>query len=312
MVGAAAEIITTRQMLYFSEQEKGKAPREKEEINETVWRGIQGLITTGVLNGSFGAKYPLTCPDGTAVVDTDVETFKKVMAADIPELPEYSKYEPQYPWENWTTDDLTTTNILEIVQFCWKSIGKPIQKEYHDYFRHYHLEFEEEEGRDAFRESVETIFRRNGIAYELTDEGRIKRLVPLVFSEALVDTYFNTGDRELDRLLSRAKKKFIDPDPDTRREALEPLWDAWERLKTIDDQDNKRLGITEILNATAGSESSKFRGALDEEATTLTEIGNSLRIRHSETNQEQLAKSEHVDYLFYRLYSLIHLILRLR
>ena len=67
-----------------------------------------------------------------------------------------------------------------------------------------------------------------------------------------------------------------------------------------------------MLDATSGSESPKFREALEEEARALTDIGNDLTIRHSETDREQLAKSEHVDYLFYRLYSLIHLILRLR
>ena len=298
-------------MLYFSEQEKGEMPREKEEINETVWRRIQGLITTGVMNGSFGAKYPLTCPDGTAVVDTDVETFKKAMAAEIPGLPEYSEY-PQYSWENWTTGDLSTSDILDIVQFCWQSIGKPTQKEYHEYFKHYHLEFDEEEGRDEFRESIERAFRRNGIAYELTDEGRIKRLVPPVLSEALMDTYFKTGDLELDRLLRAAQEKFIDPDPDTRREALEKLWDAWERLKTLYGHGDKKSRTKAMLDATSGSESPKFREALEEEARALTDIGNDLTIRHSETDREQLAKSEHVDYLFYRLYSLIHLILRLR
>ena len=231
------------------------------------------------------------------------------MRAEIPGLPTYPDY-PHY-CENWTTADLSTLNILDMVQFCWRSIGKPIKKEYHEYFNHDHLEFDEEQGRDEFRESIETIFRCNGIAYELTDEGRIKRLVPPVFSEALVDAHFNTGDRELDHLLRTAQKKFFGSNPDTRREALEALWDAWERLKTL-DQDDKKVGIKAILDATAGSESSKFREALEEEALALTKIGNRLRIRHSETDQEKLAQSEHADYLFYRLYSLIHLILRLR
>ena len=298
-------------MSYFSERENGEAPREKEEINETVWRRIQGLITTGVQNGSFGAKYPRTCPDGTAAVDTDIETFKKAMAAEIPALPEYSEI-PDYSWENWTTDDLSTLNILDIVEFCWQSIGKPSQEEYHDYFKHRHLTFDETQGRHEFRQDIETAFRRNGIAYELTDEGHIKRLVPPVFSEALVDTHFKTGDPDLDRLLKTAKEKFLDPDPDIRREALELLWDAWERLKTLDGQGDKKSRAEAMLDATAGLESPKFREGLEKEARALTDIGNNLRIRHSETDQEKLAQSEHADYLFYRLYSLIHLILRLR
>ena len=300
---------TKSKMLYFSERENGEAPREKEEINETVWRGIQALISTGWQNGAFGAKYPLACRNGTAVVGMDVRAFIDSMRAEIPGLPTYPDY-PHY-CENWTTADLSTLNILDIVEFCWKSIGKPIQTEYHDRLEHQHLKFDQIQGQEEFRKDIETIFRRNGIAYELTDEGRIERLVSPVFRDALTDTGPDTGESEFDRLLTTAKEKFIDPDPDTRREALESLWDAWERLKTI-DQDDKKSGIKAILDATARSESSKFRGALKEEATTLTEIGNSLRIRHSETDQEKLAQSEHADYLFYRLYSLIHLILRLR
>ena len=148
-----------------------------------------------------------------------------------------------------------------MVEFCWKSISKPIKEKYHERLNHHHLTFDEEKGRHEFRESIKTIFRRNGIAYELTDEGRIKRLIPPVFSDALVGAHFDTGDSELDRLLRTAQKKFFGSNPDTRREALEALWDAWERLKTL-DQGDKKSGVTAILDATAGSESPKFREAL--------------------------------------------------
>ncbi len=244
-------------------------------------------------------------------METDVQAFRKAMHAEIPELPEYQEY-PQYSWEDWKTDDLSPLNILDIVEFCWKSIGKPIQTEYHDRLEHQHLKFDQIQGQEEFRKGIETIFRRNGIAYELTEKGRIERLVPPIFCEALVDAHFNTGDQQLDNLLKTAQEKFIDPDPDTRREALEPLWDAWERLKTLDGHGDKQSRTKAMLDATAGSKSPRFREALEGEARALTDIGNVLTIRHSETNQERLEKGEHVDYLFYRLYSLIHLILRLK
>ncbi len=322
-------------MLYFSEREKGEAPREKEEISENAWRGIRTLIITGIKDGSFGARYPKTCRDGTAVIGTDAQAFSNAIQAEIPGLPEY-------PWKNQKPDDLSTLNILDMIKFCWKSIGKPVQKEYHDlthqyklsrlsrqesmsnvgiipppkryedFGAHHHLEFNVRDGRQEFRGEIETIFRRNGIAYELTDEGRIKQLVPPVFFEALVGAHFNTGDHDLNHLLRTAQEKFINPDPDTRQEALEPLWDAWERLKTLDGHGDKKTRVKTMLDATAGSKSPRFRQALEDDSRALTDIGNKLRIRHSETNQEQLAKSEHGDYLFYRLYSLIHLIIRLR
>ena len=73
--------------------------------------------------------------------------------------------------------------ILYLIKFCWKSIGKPRSIGHHSYFKHDHLAFDEEAGRKEFREEIETIFRRNGIAYVLTEEGRIERLASHVFQE---------------------------------------------------------------------------------------------------------------------------------
>ena len=42
----------------------------------------------------------------------------------------------------------------------------------------------------------------------------------------------------------------------------------------------------------------------------LTKIGNTFRIRHSETSQEDLRSPEQVDYLFGRLFAFIRLILK--
>ena len=79
--------------------------------------------------------------------------------------------------------------------------------------------------------------------------------------------------------------------------------------KTLGGEADKRAQAKAMLNATAGEQSPKFRDALEREVIELTNIGNTLRIRHSETTQEKLESSEYVDYLFYRLLSLIRLIL---
>lgn len=53
-----------------------------------------------------------------------------------------------------------------------------------------------------------------------------------------------------------------------------------------------------------------FRETLEDEARELTRIGNDFTIRHSETDKVPLELSEHVDYLFHRLFALIRLLLR--
>ena len=60
----------------------------------------------------------------------------------------------------------------------------------------------------------------------------------------------------------------------------------------------------------AGPNSPQFKKILEFEARELTNIGNNCQIRHSETNQERLSSSEHVDYLGYRMFTIINLLVR--
>jgi hypothetical protein len=52
-----------------------------------------------------------------------------------------------------------------------------------------------------------------------------------VLAEELRRVLFQTGDPELDAMLEAARTKFLSPDPNVRRESLEKLWDAWERVR---------------------------------------------------------------------------------
>jgi hypothetical protein len=79
-------------------------------------------------------------------------------------------------------------------------------------------------------------------------------------------------------------------------------------LKTIEPGKGKKISVEALLNKAASE--LNFRERLNKEAHELTDIGNKFRIRHSETNQAPLELSEHVDYLFHRLFALIRLILR--
>ena len=292
-------------MTYFSEREEGEISRENEEIGDNAWGGIQALIQARIGDGSFGTSYPTICPDGGGITGTNEGAFEQAMRADIPNLQE-QEYHP------WNEKPQRTLDILDMIEFCWRCIGKPIRKDYHEFFKHHHLDFNIEAGQDEFRDDINRIFRRNGLAYELTEHGHIERLAPPVLREELASAQSHTGDADLDRMLETARCKFINPNEAIRREALDSLWDAWERLKTLGDGSDKKTQIKSLLDQTAGSSSPKFREALEREANELTRIGNHFQIRHSERNQERLARSEHVDYLFHRLFALIQTILKLR
>jgi hypothetical protein len=57
------------------------------------------------------------------------------------------------------------------------------------------------------------------------------------------------------------------------------------------------------------SEDKAFRAVLDSEARALTSIGNDFHIRHFEANRAEIARIEHYDYLFHRLFALMYLLL---
>ncbi len=296
-------------MNYFSERERGAPARESEEIPHNAWRGILAKIQTCINNGSFGENYPAIGPDGTYVCGTDEYSFEGAMLAEIPGLAKQGSipniiYHPN--------DQPSTLDILDLIEFCWQNVGQPRITGYHGFRSHSHLVFDKDRTikRENFRNSIETIFRRNGIAYLLNEDGHIERIVPTEFQGISVKSDFDTGDEELNRLLTVAQRKFLDLCHDTRSEALDALWDAWERLKTFGDGANKKVQIKKLLDATAGNDFPKFREALEWEAKELTRIGNQLGIRHSETDQERLSNGKHIDYLYYRLFSLIWLILQ--
>ena len=293
--------------MYSSVKQAGPAPRQNERIgqneriDESVWKGLQTVIKVRIENGSFGVRYPKTCHDGGDPIGTDRKAFMHAMRAEIPNLPENILRPDVF-------EMITTLDILDLIEFCWRCVGKPIRGCYHKYFNHYHLNFDQTAGREQFQAEVNRILRRNGLIYELTEEGKIKQLASPVLN-TIISSPLKTGDVELDKLLKKAVEKFSDPDNDTRRESLKALWDAWERLKTINDPD-KRAQIKILLDTAAGPSNPKFRVFLEKEAREITEIGNSFQIRHSETSQERIERTTHINYLFHRLFSLIELIVK--
>ncbi|MHB1936940.1 MAG: hypothetical protein ACYCOR_10175 [Acidobacteriaceae bacterium] len=112
----------------------------------------------------------------------------------------------------------------------------------------------------------------------------------------------------LDELLEDARHKFLNRDLKTRRESLEKLWDAWERLKTIEPGRDKKEQAKALLSR--ASAEPNLLGRLENEAMELTEIGNKFMIRHTETDKVPINESIHVDYLFQRMFAIVRLLLR--
>jgi hypothetical protein len=296
---------------YFSDRENGPRARTEQVISPVVWAGLVATVQALINSGAFGLRFPERCPDGQAVCGCDTDALAASVIAEMPGLAWpletmclveegfLSQREPFAP---------DTLLIMDFIEFIYASVAKPIPGKHHDFFSHHHLTFDQQSGQEEFRATVNRIFSRNGVAFEMLSTGRIVRVLPPVLGEELKRTIFRTGDRTLDNMLDECRAKFSDRNPLVRREALERLWDGWERLKSLADPGDKKRSIKIILDATAAVPS--LRARLEGEATELNSIGNSHLIRHSEVNQVPVIDVDQVDYLFHRLFAMIQLILR--
>jgi len=285
-------------MSYFSDREGVPIPRVTEELTESAWGGIAALVNSLVSKGAFGEDYPWTCENG-GIIGTDTQSFWMAARGDNPNL--------ILPVKQYNTQP--TLVALDLIEFCYEHVSEPNQLFFHDYPRpgHHHLGFDREAGRIQFRESVNTIFQRNGLVYELGPDGHVRRLMPPVLREAVLAGLPRTGDVQLDDMLNKSITKFASPDPEIREDGLKDLWDAFERLKTIIG--TKKSDSIKALLDRAASEP-KMRAVLEEESRRLTDIGNDFQIRHFETNKTPITESAQVDYLFHRMFSFILLLVK--
>lgn len=295
---------------YFSDRELGPRARTEQTMTPVAWAGIAVLVEALASSGAFGASFPRECPDGHAICGNDTDMLKSAIEAEIEGLSwplqrdkvdEDDFMRTRKPWAP------PTLVALDFIEFVWRSVARPIPGRVHDYYRHHHLSFDSAEGRSAFVTDVNRILARNGLAYEITESGDVRRILPAIIGDLLARTYFRTGDQLLDVMLEEARRKFSDPDPLIRREALERLFDSWERIKTLADA-NKARSAKLVLDR--ASPEPAFRQLLEKEALELREIGNSYLLRHHERSQTPVIDTDHVDYLFHRLFSLVDLVIR--
>lgn len=296
---------------YFSDRENGPRARTEQTIGPTVWAAIVAAVQGLMNSGALAFRFPERCPDGQAICGCDQSTLAASVVAEMPgvawplevnaEVGEgfEARYAPFPP---------PTLLILDFIEYIFAAVAKSIPGKYHEFFSHHHLTFDEYAGRDEFRALVNRLFARNGLAFEMLISGRIVRVLPLVIGEDLQRTALNSGDRTLDLLLEECRTKFTDRNPLVRREALERLWDAWERLKSLADPADKKRSVQKILDVVTTEPN--LRARLETEARELNDIGNSHLIRHYEVQQLPVIDVDHVDYLFHRLFAMIQLMLR--
>lgn len=148
---------------------------------------------------------------------------------------------------------------------------------------------------------IDALLKQYDIKYRL-DNSKLVPITIIAISKEQIGTVPEVGVTEL---LQKAQTCFNNGD---KQIAIEKLWDALERIKTIYEDCDKKHSLDKVLNKISKGDS-QYKTLFDSEFQALTDIGNNFRIRHHETNKKEINEESYYDYFYYRCSSLIGLVL---
>lgn len=282
---------------FFTDRANGPVPRIHDNLPEPTSLGLYELFKSKADSHWFANPFPEQCQDGKGIAGTNLGGLWSNVRALVPQLKE----------EKWGVSPIQPDGaIFDLMEYAAGKLSKPIQGAYHSYLGHHELTFDQTAGRKEFRDEVNQILRRGGTMYELSPNLQVVRIGTPAVQQVIEQMTPASGDADLDDLLLRAKGLYISHKQGDRALALEKLWDAFERLKTIDVLGNKKQSANALLDHIASSE---FKAFTSTEMKALTDLGNQFMIRHHETDKHPVPQ-EAQDYLFARMGSLIVFLLK--
>lgn len=331
---------------FHSDRTEGPKPRDIEVLPKETKRALLGLVQRKIKTDWFAEEFPKECEDGKGIAGTNRSLLQADIDGLIPnlayplaskadlELPELVDHaetakNPEAGREFELDDDLGGTNapqpidipdsdVFDLLEYTARKIALPRQGKRHDFYGHHELRFDgdsREEAQDKFREEVNELLGRGGVIYNfnVVDSAgtlQIQRMGNPEVRRLMADLQPNSGDKELDDLIIEARERYLSHKEDERRIGLEKLWDAFERLKTVeplpDGKSNKKASAEELLRHITDE---PLRKVVEDDMAALTAVGNQFRIRHHETDRH-VVPVDGYDYLFARMSNVIITLLR--
>lgn len=282
----------------YSERTDGRAPRVHDELPDQTREALLLLVKARIDDGSLAEEFPLRCQEYGYAYGTDEDAFATRARAEIRGL----------DWPVRRNVDAPDAVIFDLLEYVGGYVQKPVKGEYHSWFRHHSLRFQRSPGRAGFRAEVNRLLERGGTTFEMDETLQIIRSGTVEVQEALDLLRPDTGDDELDELIHDARHLFQSRSSAERKRAIDTLWDAFERLKSIDvpGARTKKQSMNVLLD---GVPTGDLRDIVEAEMKALTGIGNSFRIRHHEADKHDVPADAY-DYLFIRLSATMRVLLQ--
>jgi len=282
----------------FSDRTSGPVARDQESLSEATKAGLLGIVESKLRSNWFAERFPDGCEECPSPTETSQETFRSVLLATIPDLKvplSNNRYEP---------DGV----LFDLVEWAARQMSFPEQETFHGYPHpgHWSLHFDRRRAVVEFTSEVNLLLSRGGTVFELAGTGQVQRLGTPEVRAATSALRPATGDSALDVLIEDARERYRSRKASERAVAIEKLWDAFERLKTIEPGKDKKRQVEGLLNRIAEP---AMRIVASAEMRSLTDFGNQFKIRHHEVGKIPLP-IEAQDYIAARMANLLVFLLQ--
>ena len=296
-------------MSYYTERHGMRTPIERTEIITYEMYSLLFDCCERYFD-NIAWKYPEECPDGNGCCGIDITKLSNNLKYEIPALFQNESGVIDKPRKNpYGIDDrYDQYGLLDFIEFMFATVRDISYHFWHGYYCHYDLYFENTRGvASQFKNNINRIFGKTGLLYSLSDFGMVERVSENgILSKEVENAVAQVPEKGLKELLQEAILLFKTPGPQARRDSVEKIWDALERLKTYYTTMDKKASALKIVNDMAGGQTG-FVALFNDEFMALTKIGNNYRIRHHETDKIDITDFRHYAYFFNRCLSLIAL-----
>ena len=157
---------------------------------------------------------------------------------------------------------------------------------------------------NEFLERKYSGFKITYSGFEIASEYELFLENVVVDGEIILNDYKKSGDDKINEMVVKSRNLYLTKDLDG---ALEKIWDAFERIKSIYQNLDKKESAERVCRICA---TSLCFDDIDEEFKKLTHIGNTYQIRHFETNKQPIEDINTKIYLYFRVLCLVIFVIK--
>ena len=292
-----------KEFKFYSDEVNGIKKADNYKIGIDVWNAILALYNTAKNNDYF--TYSLSTKDSYENRYFNEDFLINSLIGVIQDFKKEYLYNSNYDlFDNSLPETVT---ILDFIQFCISKIEdiKLIDPK----FRRM-VKLTTNINKIEFILEINTIFQRNQIIYKINENNNVEVILDEQINELIKNnTKKIFKDTELNGYLKNANEKIYNHNIVERKTALDKLYYAFERIKSIKNPNNKKGSIKLLINDISDNDKDLIE-YLNKECNELTRIGNDYNIRHSETNKIPVNSHIMIELIFYRLYIIIDKLLK--